>query len=134
MFAIKAEVVDLQAATFAFGEQKTMDGGRHLAKSDLILIFTSENETGPGLVASGVASSAGAIPKKPGIVPQTPRVSITVERLARAKRRLGRNDLKQYCNRDDGRPESELDFKLYRQATDKIAGISDAAADPRGFF
>jgi hypothetical protein len=25
-------------------------------------------------------------------------------------------------------PQAELDFKFYRQATDKIAGISDAAA------
>lgn len=28
----------------------------------------------------------------------------------------------------DGRPETELNFKFYRQATNKIIGISDAAA------
>ena len=28
----------------------------------------------------------------------------------------------------DGRPETELNFKFYRQATNKIVGISDAAA------
>jgi hypothetical protein len=38
-------------------------------------------------------------------------------------------------DRDDGRPETELNFKFYRQATNKIVGISDeAAAFLRGFF
>jgi hypothetical protein len=33
------------------------------------------------------------------------------------------------------RPETELNFKFYRQATNKIVGISDeAAAFLRGFF
>lgn len=36
---------------------------------------------------------------------------------------------------NDGRPETELNFKFYRQATNKIVGISDeAAAFLRGFF
>jgi hypothetical protein len=30
--------------------------------------------------------------------------------------------------RDDGRPETELNFKFYRQATNKIVGLSDSAA------
>lgn len=35
----------------------------------------------------------------------------------------------------DGRPETELNFKLYRQATNKIAGISEqTAAFLRGFL
>jgi hypothetical protein len=35
----------------------------------------------------------------------------------------------------DGRPETELNFKFYRQATNKIVGISDEAATLlRGFF
>ena len=39
------------------------------------------------------------------------------------------------ARRNDGRPETELNFKFYRQATNKIAGISDeAAAFLRGFF
>jgi hypothetical protein len=109
--------------------------GRHIAAGDPIFIFASENEGGSGLVASGIVTSAEATPKKPGIARQTPRVSITIERTALAKRRLGRGDLRQYCDWDDGRPESELNFKLYRQATDKIVGISAAAAAfLRGFF
>lgn len=36
---------------------------------------------------------------------------------------------------DDGRPQTELNFKFYRQATNKIIGISDeAAAFLRAFF
>ena len=135
MFAIKAEVSAPGAEAFAFSEQKTMYGGKHIAKGDTIFVFASENEGGPGLVATGVVTSAKAIPKKPGIARQTPRVSITIRRTALAKRRLGRSDLKPFSNWNDGRPETELNFKFYRQATNKIVGISDkAAAFLRRFF
>jgi hypothetical protein len=67
MFAIKAEVSDSRAKAFAFSKQKTMYGGRSIAKGDLIFVFASENEGGPGLVASGIITSAEAIPKKLGI-------------------------------------------------------------------
>jgi hypothetical protein len=134
-FAIKAEVSDPQAETFVFSAQKTMYGGKHIAKGDTIFVFASENEGGPGLVASGVVTSAKAIPKKQGIARQTPRVSISIRRTALAKRRLGRSDLKFFSNWNDGRPETELNFKFYRQATKKIVGISNkAAAFLRGFF
>jgi hypothetical protein len=135
MFAIKAEVSDPQAKTFAFAAQKTMYGGKHIAKGDKVFIFASENEGGSGLIASGVVTSAKAIPRKPGIARQTPRVSITIERTALAKRRLGRSELKRFSDWNDGRPETELNFKFYRQATNKILGISDEAATfLRGFF
>src|ERR1043166_5935995 len=135
MFAIKAEVNNPREETFAFSAQKTMYGGRHIAKGNTVFIFASENEGGPGLIASGVVTSAKAIPKKPGIARQTPRVSITVMRTALAKQRLGRGELKVFSNWKDGRPETELNFKFYRQATNKIAGISDkASAFLRGFF
>jgi hypothetical protein len=135
MFAIKAEVSNPQAKTFAFRAQKTMYGAKHIATGDTIFIFASENEGGPGLIASGVVTSAKAIPKKRGIARQTPRVSITIRRTALAKRRLGRSELKRFANWNDGRPETELNFKFYRQATNKIIGISDeAAAFLCGFF
>jgi len=135
VFAIKAQVSDLEAETFAFSEQETMYGGKHIARGDVIFVFASENEGGPGLIASGIVTSAKASPKKPGIARQTPRVSITIRRTALAKRRLGRNELKVFSNWNDGRPETELNFKFYRQATNKIVGISDeAAAFLRGFF
>jgi len=135
MFAIRAEVSDPQAKTFAFSTQKTMYGGKHIAKGDTIFVFATENEGGPGLIASGVVTSAKAIAKKRGIARQTPRVSIAVRCTALAKRRLGRGELKLFSDWNDGRPETELNFKFYRQATNKIAGISDeAAAFLRGFF
>jgi hypothetical protein len=127
-FAIKAEVRDPLAETFAFNAQKTMYGGKHIAKGDTIFIFASENEGGPGLVVKGVVTSAKAIPKKRGIARQTPRVSITVKRNGLAKGRIGRSELKVFADWNDGRPETELNFKFYRQATNKIAGISDEAA------
>ena len=135
MYAIKAEIGDPKAQAFAFSAQKTMYGGKHIASGDTIFVFASENEGGPGLVASGVITSAEATPKKPGIDRQTPRVSITLRRTALAKRRLGRGELKKFSDWNDGRPETELNFKFYRQATNKIVAISDeAAAFLRGFF
>ena len=128
MFAIKAEVGDPRAEAFAFSAQKTMYGGKHIAKGDTIYVFASENEGGPGLIASGVVTSAKAIAKERGIARQTPRVSITVRRTGLAKRRLGRSDLKLFSDWNDGRPETELNFKFYRQATNKIAGVSDETA------
>jgi hypothetical protein len=135
MFAIKAEVSDPGAETFVFNAQKTMYGGKHIAKGDTIFVFASENEGGPGLVANGVVTSAKAIARKRGIARQTPRVSITIRRTALVKRRLGRSELRVFSDWDDGQPETELNFKFYRQATNKIVGISDeAAAFLRGFF
>jgi hypothetical protein len=134
-FAIKAEVRDSGAEAFAFREQKTMYGGKRIAKGDTVFVFASENEGGSGLSASGVVTSAKAIARKKGIARQTPRVSIIVKRTALAKRRLGRSELKPFSDWNDGRPETELNFKFYRQATNKIVGISDeAAAFLRGFF
>src|ERR1043166_690624 len=113
VFVIKAAVSDPRAETFAFNAQKTMYGGKHIAKGDTIFIFASENEGGQGLVSRGVVTSAEAIPKKRGIARQTPRVSITVGRAAMAKRRLGRSELKPFKKWNDGRPETELNFKFY---------------------
>src|SRR3954447_16711125 len=135
MFAIKADVSDTTAETFAFSAQKTMYGGKQIAQGDTIFVFASENEGGPGLIASGVVTAAEAIAKKPGIARQTPRVSITIRRTALVKRRLGRNELKLFSDWNDGRPETELNFKFYRHATNKIVGISEeGAACLRGFF
>lgn len=125
MFAIKANVSDPRAKTFVFSAQKTMYGGKQIAKGDIIFIFASENEDGAGLVARGIVTSAKGIPRNAGIARQTPRVSITVRRTALIKRRLGRSELKQYSDWNDGRPETELNFKFYRQATNKIVGISE---------
>jgi hypothetical protein len=127
-FVIKAEIADPHAKTFAFRAQKTMYGGKRIAKDDTVFLFASENEGGAGLIGRGVVTSAKAVARKSGIARQTPRVSIAVKRVALAKRRLGRSELKPFSDWNDGRPETELNFKFYRQATNKIAGISDEAA------
>lgn len=127
-YAIKVEIRDLQAKSFTFNRQKTMYGGKKVAAGDTIFIFASENEGGPGLIARGIVTSAKAIPKLPIDEPQTPRVSITVERTASAKKRLGRAELKPFSEWNDDRPETEINFKYYRQATNKIVSLTDEAA------
>lgn len=127
-FAIKAEVSDAGAETFAFIAQKTMYGGKHIAAGDVIFLFASETQGGRGLVARGVVTSVQVVARTPGLDRQTPRVSLTVSRTALVKRPLGRGELKPFADWSDGRPETELNFKFYRQSTNKIVGVSDAAA------
>jgi hypothetical protein len=105
-----------------------MYGGKNIAKGDTVFIFASENEGGRGLIARGVVSAAESIAKKAGVARQTPRVSVTVNRIEAAKRPLGRSELKSFSDWKDGRPETELNFKFYRQATNKIAGVSTETA------
>jgi hypothetical protein len=134
-FAIKAEICDPRARKLSLTAQKTMYGGKHIAKGDTVFVFASENEGGQGLIARGVVTSTEAITKKRGIARQTPRVSLTIRRTALAKRPLGRSELKLFTDWSDGQPETELNFKFYRQATNKIVGVSDeAAAFLSGFF
>jgi hypothetical protein len=134
-FAIKAEVCDPRAKTFAFVAQKTMYGGKYIAEGDTVFVFASENEGGQGLIARGVVTSAEAIAKIRGIARQTPRVSLSIRRTALAKRPLGRRELRHLTDWNDGGPGAELHFKFYRQATNKIVRISDeAAALLSGFF
>jgi hypothetical protein len=134
-FAIKAEICDPRARTFSLTAQKTMYGGKHVAKGDTVFVFASENEGGHGLIARGVVTSTEPIAKKRGIARQTPRVSVTIRRTALAKRPLGRSELKLFTEWSDGQPETELNFKFYRQATNKIVGVTDeAAAFLSGFF
>jgi hypothetical protein len=140
-YVVKAELRDPRAKTFSFPGMKTMYGGKRVAKGDEVFVFASETQGGPGLVARGVVTKTVAIappPRSGGGGPRsggggksprwTPRVSIAVERIALAKRALGREQLKAWRGKNDGSPQAELDFKFYRQATNKICGVSDAAA------
>jgi hypothetical protein len=126
-FAIKAEIRDPDAANFSFDAQKTMYGGRHIAVGDIIFLFASENEGGQGLFARGIVISVEPIAGKQHASRQTPRMSIVVRRTASAQRSLGRRELKSSSTWQDGQPGTELNFKFYRQATNKIVGISDEA-------
>ena len=135
MFAIKAAIDDPGATGFDFERQKTMYGGKQIREGDTIFVFASENEGGAGLIARGIVVSARPTPRLEGVLRQTPRVSVTVGRLVAASRGLGRAELKPFSGWNDGRPETELNFKLYRQATNKIVGLSDeAGAFLGGFF
>ena len=125
---VKAELRDTRARTLVFARMKTMYGGKKIAAGDEVFVFASETEGGQGLVARGVVTKAEAAKKPHGIERWTPRVSIEVKRTALAKRALGREQLKAWRGVKGGSPQAELDFKFYRQATNKIGGISDAAA------
>jgi hypothetical protein len=127
MYAIKVEVNDPDALVWRFDAQKTMYGGKRIADGDTLFIFASEHEGGVGLIARGVVSLAEALPLRRDVERQTPRVSICVNRTATTKRRLGRNELKQFSDWTDDRPETELNFKFYRQSTNKIVGLSREA-------
>ena len=128
VFAIKAAIVDPRARTFTFTAQKTMYGGKLISEGDTIFIFSSENEGGQGLIARGIVTYAKSEPKKRGVARQTPRVSITVKRTALAKRPMGRSEVKHLTDWNDGQPGTELNFKFYRQATNKIVGVSNETA------
>jgi hypothetical protein len=125
-FAVKAEVVNRRVGTFVFDAHKTMYGGKLIVEGDTIFVFASEG--GVGLIARGIVTHAKALRKKPGVERQTPRISIIVRQTALTKCSLGRRELKHFADWKDGRPETELNFKLYRQATNKIIGISRRAA------
>ena len=129
MYLIKTEIKDTQAIAWSFERQKTMYGGKLIAKGDTIFVFTSETEGGRGLIAQGVVTAADPIPGREGVEQQTPRVSIKVRCTAQATRPLGRNELRPFNDWDDGRPETELNFKFYRQATNKIGGVSEEAVE-----
>jgi hypothetical protein len=126
-YLVKAAIQNPRGRQFDLPAQKTMYGGKRIAPGDVVYLFASETEGGAGLFARGVVVSARPLPRKPG-VRQTPRVSIVVRRTALAKRAVGRDHLKRFRAWSDGRPETELNFKFYRQATNKIGGISAAAA------
>lgn len=125
-FAIKAEVRDTEAASFVFTAQKTMYGGKTVAVGDAVFIFASENEGGSGLIARGIITDGKQLPRT-AAVRQTPCVSVRVDRDGTTRSLLGREDLRAFRGQASDTPEAELDFKLYRQATNKIVGLTDKA-------
>jgi hypothetical protein len=128
MYVIKTEIKDTRAKAWSFERQKTMYGGKLITKGDTVFIFASENEGGFGLIARGVITASVPTPRREGVERQTPRVSIKVKSTAQAKRPLGRKELALFKDWNDGRPETELNFKFYRQATNKIGAVSEEAS------
>ncbi|MET0795460.1 MAG: hypothetical protein ABW061_28335 [Polyangiaceae bacterium] len=127
-YVVKAEVQNPRAKAFVFAHMKTMYGGKQVAKGDTIFVFASETEGGEGLVARGVVTKVEAVAAQAGVARQTPRVSIWVKRTASAEQPLGRAQLRAWRNLSDGSGQAELDFKLYRQATNKIIAVEEGAA------
>jgi hypothetical protein len=126
-YVVKAEITQPDQAQFSFPMMKTMYAGKKIAVGDVIYVFASENEGGNGLIARGIVTKATPAGKRRTPGRHTPRVSIEVKRLAKARRPLGRAELQGFRQWGDGRPQTELCFKLYRQATNKVVGISDDA-------
>jgi hypothetical protein len=125
-FVVKAAPQPEGADWLKFDE-KTMWRGKDVRAGDEVFIFAAEHNGGRGLYARGVVTGA--------VRGVGSRVSLTVKRAGTATRPLGRGELRPFRDHTDVRPETEIDRKLYRQATNKIAGVSDAAAAfLRGFF
>jgi hypothetical protein len=127
-YAIKTRIRDPNVDTLHFRSEKTMYGGKRIAPGDVVFVFDSETQGGKGLIAKGIVSAARLLPKKKTGARETPRVSITVANLALAKTPLRRDQIKYFTDWNDGQPETEINFKFYRQATNKIVGISDQTA------
>lgn len=120
-FVVKAAPAsDAKANTVSFTE-KTMYRGKDISVGDEIFVFASDHHGGKGLSARGVVTSVA-----PGV---GSRRSIEVKLIAAARRKVGRDELKPFRDLSDRQPQTEIACKLYRQATNKIAGISDEAAE-----
>ncbi len=125
-FVVKAPPPPADADPLVFDE-KSMWRGKTIRPGDEVFLFAAEHHGGHGLFARGVVTEA--------VRGAGSRVRLTVTRTALAARPLGRAELKAFRDGADGDPGAELDHKLYVQATNKIAGVSDAAVDfLRGFF
>jgi hypothetical protein len=118
-FVVKAALGGETADGLLSFDEKTMYQGRSVAAGDEIFVFDSETQGGSGLCLKGVVTEAR---RGPGI-----RVAIVVRPVARARRRLGRAELKPFRELTEDRPEVELARRLYRQATNKIAKLSEPA-------
>ncbi len=105
-----------------------MYGGRRIALGDTVYLFSANGAGHFDLLARALVSSVWPTPPKLGVSRQTPRVSIAVGRLSAPLRPLGRGDLRDASTVGSNAPEAELHFKLIRQATPKIVGLSAAAA------
>ena len=127
-FAIKAPVADPGAAEFRFEECKTMYGGRTVTIGDTVFIFARESAAGDGLVALAIVTATNPTARALGVARQTPRVSLTLRRMASAPGPLRRADVQSFTDWPDGAPQTELNFKFYREMTDKLVGITAETA------
>lgn len=134
-YVIKATFPDPLPDILDLDAQKTMYGGKSIAAGDTIYLFADRGTEKSGLIARGRVVSARVAAKIVGVERQTPRVDISIKIEALSGGELGRQQLVGFKEWKDGKPQTELNFKLYRQATHKIIGISDeASVYLNGFF
>ena len=125
-YAVKAVLGRQVPPVLVLERQKTMYGGKGVAAGDRVFVF----DRALGLVAWGLVEAAALLPRE-GV----PRVSVTLRRQGQVVRVFGRAEVKGFRDWDDGRPETEINFKFYRQATDKLVGISAETGEfLAGFF
>ena len=125
-FVVKAAPQPQHTDKLEFHE-KTMWRGKAICAGDEVFLFAAEHNGGRGLYARGIVIDA--------VRGVGSRVNLTVQRTGVAVRPLGRAELKPFRDLPDGGPETEIDRKLYRQTTNKIAGVSAAAISfLRGLF
>lgn len=132
---IKADMVTPLPATVTFTAQKTMYDGKNVSAGEEVFLFSGTKAGATGLVARGTVVTISPVPRDTQAKRTTPRVTLSVRVEALASRPLGRAELKSFDDWQDGRPQTELNFKFYRQATDKVCRISDTtAAFLRSYF
>ncbi len=119
-FVVKSAPVPVSGGARWSFDEKTMYRGKTIRVGDPIFVFASDHQGGRGLVARGIVTAVSA--------GRGNRVAIGVRRTAVAQQPLGRSELAAFRERRDDSPQTEIARKLYRQATNKIAGISDQAA------
>jgi hypothetical protein len=128
-YVLRVVAFDATAPRIVLDAQKTMYGGKDVAPGDTVYVFVNETGGGARLVGRYTVMSAAPTPRRCGIARQTPRVDLTLRRTARATRALGRDEVNAFRAWDDRRPQTELNFKFFRQATPKLDGITDRCAE-----
>lgn len=126
-FAVKAAVgAPLTVGSRITLVEKAMYGGWKVAAGADLFVFDSDHQGGAGLCARGLITSVERAPEH--------RWKVQVRIEARARRALGRGELRPYRDLDDGSPEGEIARKLYRQATNKFIAVGDAEVAYLGSF
>jgi len=119
MFAIKAAVSVRGAETFAFSAQKTMYGGKHIAQRRYDLRLRERERRRASLIASGVRHLGQNDWQKNADRPANAARKHHPQTHPRSRSDAwGGASSNFFSNWNDGRPETELNFKFCRQANE----------------
>ena len=127
-YAVKVALAGQVPEMITLDRQRTMYGGKAVAAGEVIYLFDSEMSGGSGLCARGEVVAAQLLARQAGAARQVPLVNLTIRRAGLVLRPLAKAALRRFTDWGDGRAETELNFKFYRQATDKLVGITPRAA------